>query len=86
VTDQLEVPDTLRVDQQSEDEQVARLAAFKADRDQSLIADHLAKIRVTAEGSDNLLPVLREALRDRCTLGEVCAAMRDVFGSYRPEF
>ena len=86
VTDQLEVPDTLRVDQQSEDEQVARLAAFKADRDQSLIADHLEKIRVTAEGSDNLLPVLRDALRDRCTLGEVCAAMRDVFGSYRPEF
>jgi methylmalonyl-CoA mutase N-terminal domain/subunit len=31
-----------------------------------------------------MLPVLRQALRDRCTLGEVCGAMRDVFGRYQP--
>ena len=86
VTDELEVPDTLRVDQKSEDEQVARLKAFKDDRDQSLVEKHLEEIRATARGTDNLLPVLREALRDHCTLGEVCAAMRDEFGSYRPEF
>ena len=41
-------------------------------------------IRAAAEGTDNLLPVLREALRDRCSVGEVCGAMRDVFGTYRP--
>ena len=32
------------------------------------------------------LPALREALKDRCSLGEVCQAMRDVFGDYRPSF
>jgi methylmalonyl-CoA mutase N-terminal domain/subunit len=86
VTDELEVPDTLRVDQKSEDDQVARLKAFKENRDQALVEQRLGEIRTCAEGTDNLLPVLREALRDNCTLGEVCAAMRDVFGSYVPEF
>ena len=37
-----------------------------------------------ARGTDNLLPVLKDALRDRCSMGEVCGAMRDVFGEYQP--
>ena len=86
VTDELEVPDTLRVDQKSEDEQLARLAAFKENRDQERVAARLEEIREAARGTANLLPVLREALRDHCTVGEVCGAMRDVFGSYTPEF
>jgi methylmalonyl-CoA mutase, N-terminal domain len=32
------------------------------------------------------MPVLREALKDRCAMGEVCGAMRDVFGEYKPTF
>ena len=35
-------------------------------------------------GTDNLLPVLHEALKDRCSIGEVCGAMKDVFGAYQP--
>ncbi|MBV8219583.1 MAG: methylmalonyl-CoA mutase, partial [Solirubrobacterales bacterium] len=46
----------------------------------------LEKIREAARGSDNLLPPIRQALKDRCSLGEVCAAMRDVFGEYQPTF
>ena len=46
----------------------------------------LEAIREAARGSENLLPVLREALKDRCTMGEVCGAMRDVFGEYQPTF
>jgi methylmalonyl-CoA mutase N-terminal domain/subunit len=38
-----------------------------------------------ARGTDNLLPFIHDALRDRCSLGEVCGAMRDVFGEYHPE-
>ena len=82
----IEVPETLRVDQASEDAQVARLKDFKANRDQDLVDRRLEDIRTAARGSDNLLPVLREALRDNATLGETCGAMRDVFGIYRPEF
>ena len=81
-----EVPDILRVDPESEREQVGRLKAFKADRDGELVTERLEQIRQAARGSDNLLPPLRQALKDRCSLGEVCAAMRDVFGEYKPTF
>ncbi|HEY1523781.1 MAG TPA: methylmalonyl-CoA mutase family protein [Solirubrobacteraceae bacterium] len=86
VEDDPEVPDILRVDPESESQQVERLKAFKADRDGELVSRRLEEIRGAAGGKDNLLPVLRQALKDRCTLGEACAAMRDVFGDYHPSF
>jgi methylmalonyl-CoA mutase N-terminal domain/subunit len=85
VTEELEVPDILKVDQASEDAQVERLKQFKADRDQGLVERRLEELREAARGTDNLLPPIRQALKDRCSLGEVCGAMRDVFGEYQPE-
>jgi methylmalonyl-CoA mutase N-terminal domain/subunit len=84
VDDAIEVTDLLRVDPESEREQVARLKAFKENRDAELVEQRLQAVRDTAAGSDNLLPVLKQALKDRCSMGEVCAAMRDVFGQYQP--
>ena len=81
-----EVPDILRVDPESERRQLERLRRFKEDRDQALAERRLEEIRSAARGTDNLLPVLRQALKDRCSLGEVCGAMRDVFGEYQPTF
>ena len=86
VEDTPEVPDILRVDPESEREQVERLKAFKDSRDGALVDRRLEQIREAARGSDNLLPVLRAALKDRCSLGEVCGALRDVFGDYKPTF
>ena len=48
------------------------------------MARRLEEVREASRGTDNVLPVLRQALKDRCSMGEVCAAMRDVFGQYRP--
>jgi methylmalonyl-CoA mutase N-terminal domain/subunit len=84
--DDIEVPDLLRVDPESEREQVGRLKAFKANRDQQLVDKRLEELRETARGSDNLLPSIRQALKDRASLGEVCGAMQDVFGKYAPTF
>jgi methylmalonyl-CoA mutase N-terminal domain/subunit len=84
--EELEVPDLLRVDPQSEREQLDRLAKFKAERDQALVAQRLEELREVARGSENLLPAIRQALKDRCSIGEVCAAMQDVFGKYAPTF
>jgi methylmalonyl-CoA mutase N-terminal domain/subunit len=84
--DDVEVPDLLRVDPQSEREQVDRLAAFKADRDHAVVDRRLEELREVARGSENLLPAIRQALKDRCSLGEVCGAMQDVFGRYAPTF
>ena len=80
VDDALEVTDILRVDPESERQQLERLKAFKADRDAELVERRLEEIREAARGTENMLPVLRQALKDRCSMGEVCAAMRDVFG------
>ncbi len=82
----IEVPDLLRVDPESEREQLERLAQFKTERDQELVQRRLQELRALAAGSENLLPAIRQALRDRCSLGEVCAAMQDVFGKYAPKF
>jgi methylmalonyl-CoA mutase N-terminal domain/subunit len=86
VEDDIEVPDLLRVDPESEREQLARLAAFKANRDKPLVERRLEELRAVARGSENLLPAIRQALKDRCSLGEVCGAMQDVFGRYTPTF
>ncbi|MGH2919065.1 MAG: acyl-CoA mutase large subunit family protein [Solirubrobacteraceae bacterium] len=80
----IEVEDILRVDPATEKAQLDRLAAFKADRDQELVARRLDELRDAARGTDNLMHPIRQALKDRCSMGEVCGAMKDVFGAYRP--
>jgi methylmalonyl-CoA mutase N-terminal domain/subunit len=74
----------LRVDPASERDQVARLAAFRDSRDATLVTARLDELRAAARGSANLLEPIGAAMRDRCTLGEVCGAMGEVFGSYQP--
>jgi methylmalonyl-CoA mutase N-terminal domain/subunit len=86
VEEDIEVPDLLRVDPESERQQVERLKAFKADRDQQLVERRLEELRGACRGTDNLLPYIRQALKDRCSMGEVCGAMQDVFGKYAPTF
>src|SRR4051794_15553010 len=83
--DDVEVEETLRVDPESERAQVERLKAFKAGRDQQAVEQRLDELRRAAEGSENLLPPIRRALKDNASLGEVCAAMKDVFGAYQPQ-
>ncbi len=84
--DDIEVPDLLRVDPESERLQVQRLQEFKANRDMPLVERRLEELRDVARGEQNLLPAIRQALKDRCSLGEVCGAMQDVFGKYAPTF
>ncbi|HWI21029.1 MAG TPA: methylmalonyl-CoA mutase family protein, partial [Baekduia sp.] len=76
----------LRVDPAAEQAQRARLAKFKADRDTELVGARLQAVRDAAAGDANLVYPIKAALRDRCSLGEVCGALRAVFGAYRPGF
>ena len=82
--DAIEVEDILRVDPESEREQLERLKTFKANRDHELVARRLEQVREAARGSANLVDEIRVALKDRCSMGEVCGAMGDVFGAYKP--
>jgi methylmalonyl-CoA mutase N-terminal domain/subunit len=80
----IEVEDILRVDPEAERQQLERLKKFKAGRDQGLVDTRLEELREAARGDGNLLPPIKAALQDNASMGEVCAAMRDVFGRYQP--
>jgi methylmalonyl-CoA mutase N-terminal domain/subunit len=82
--DDAEVEETLRVDPAAERAQVGRLRAFKDGRDAALAERRLEELRAVCRGDGNLLPPIRQALKDSCSLGEVCGAMREVFGEYQP--
>ncbi len=83
VTEEIEDVEILRVDPESEREQVERLKAFKEDRDQDAVRNRLEELRDTCRGDGNLLHPIRAALKDRCTIGETCGVMREEFGEYQ---
>jgi methylmalonyl-CoA mutase N-terminal domain/subunit len=83
VTDTVDDVDILRVDPESETRQVARLKRFKESRDQAGVDAKLDALREVAKGDGNLLHPIREALAADASIGEVCNALRDVFGEYR---
>ncbi len=74
----------LRVDPKIEQKQAERLAALRASRDAAHVRRCIDGVRRAASGTDNVLYPLREALRQRATVGEVCDALRDVWGVYKP--
>ena len=79
-----EAVEIVKISPHHEREQVAALTRLRAERDASQVETALQEVRRAAEGSANLLPPLREALRAYATIGEVCGVLRDVFGEYRP--
>jgi methylmalonyl-CoA mutase, N-terminal domain len=74
--------DLLKVDPQLEVEQVARVRAFRAARDQAKASKAVDAVRTAAKGSENLVPVIVEAVKAQATMGEIANAMRDVFGEH----
>ncbi|HEV2771259.1 MAG TPA: methylmalonyl-CoA mutase family protein [Thermoleophilaceae bacterium] len=83
VTEGVETEDILRVDPESEREQVERLKRFKDDRDGDAVHLRLEELREVARGEGNLLHPIRAALSDHATLGEVCGIMREEYGEYQ---
>jgi methylmalonyl-CoA mutase N-terminal domain/subunit len=76
--------DPLRVDPAIEREQGRRLAALRAGRDAAEVGRRLDEVRQAARGTGNVLYPLREALRARASVGEVCDALRAEWGVYTP--
>jgi methylmalonyl-CoA mutase N-terminal domain/subunit len=64
--------------------QVQRLHAVKAERDNAAVAASLARLRDAAQGEENLLPSIMDAVKVYCTMGEMCGVLRQVFGDYQP--
>jgi methylmalonyl-CoA mutase, N-terminal domain len=74
----------LRVDPAIEQEQAARLARLRGERNAAEHKHRVDELKQAAEGTQNVLVPLREALRARATVGEVCDALREVWGVYQP--
>ncbi len=82
VTDTIDEVEILRVDPESERQQLERLEAFKEDRGQEVVSARLEELRSACTGGENLLVPMRAALKERASIGEVCGVMRDEFGEY----
>ncbi|MGW2868169.1 acyl-CoA mutase large subunit family protein [Kitasatospora sp. NPDC001225] len=74
----------LRVDPAIEERQARRLARLRAGRSAGAVTRALDGLRRTAEGTGNVLYPMKEALAARATVGEVCDALRGVWGTYAP--
>jgi methylmalonyl-CoA mutase N-terminal domain/subunit len=72
----------LTVDPAIEQGQRERLGALKARRDGGLVAGQLEALKRAARGQDNLMPPILAAVKAYATLGEICDALREVFGEY----
>ncbi|MFJ8926714.1 MULTISPECIES: acyl-CoA mutase large subunit family protein [unclassified Streptomyces] len=82
--DEEEPYEPLRVDPAIEAQQAERLAKLRAERDQGAVDAALAALKKAAEGEDNVLYPMKDALRARATVGEVCDALRGIWGAYVP--
>jgi methylmalonyl-CoA mutase N-terminal domain/subunit len=84
VTDEesLSIP-LLKIGEQVDREQRARLARVRAERDQALCDERLARLRDAARGTENVFPHILDCARAYCTLFEIRRALEDVFGAYR---
>src|SRR6266853_31372 len=74
--------DILQIDETVAERQAVRLKKLRADRSQAEVDRRLHALRTAAKGADNLMPFLYEAVKSYATLGEICDALRDVFGTY----
>ncbi len=74
----------LRIDDIVETRQVERLNKVKENRDNEAVKKALDNLRSAAEGTENLMPFILEAVKAYATLGEISDVMRDVFGEYKP--
>ncbi len=75
--------DILRVRPEAERYQKEKLAKVKEERDDRKVKDTLAVLKKTAQGTENLVPPILEAVKAYVTLGEISDALREVFGEYK---
>jgi methylmalonyl-CoA mutase N-terminal domain/subunit len=71
-----------RLEAEIERRQRQRTARVRAERDAGAAGAALAEVRRVARTDENLLPAMREALRVRCTVGEICGLLREEFGTF----
>jgi methylmalonyl-CoA mutase N-terminal domain/subunit len=72
----------LYIDDSAADKQLAKLEALRRARDNDAVQRALDRLRQTARSTENLMPPILDAVRAYATVGEMCDALRDVWGEY----
>jgi methylmalonyl-CoA mutase N-terminal domain/subunit len=73
----------LRVDPAVRLSQIEKLKGIKAERNVATVENALGELRRGAQGDDNLMPLILQAVKAYATLGEICDVLRSVFGEYQ---
>ena len=76
-------PEILRIDEEVEEKQIARLQEVKGARDNRRVTQVLSDLRAASRTDKNLMPYVIEAVREYATEQEICDVWRDIFGEYR---
>ncbi|HLK02791.1 MAG TPA: methylmalonyl-CoA mutase family protein [Candidatus Acidoferrum sp.] len=74
--------DILQIDERVAHRQAERLNKVRAERSSDEVARRLTALRAATRGKENLMPFIYDAVKAYATLGEICDAMRDTFGTY----
>jgi methylmalonyl-CoA mutase, N-terminal domain len=72
----------LYIDESAADAQLAKLEALRRTRDNDAVKRALDMLQTAARGTDNLMPPILDAVRAYATVGEMCDALREVWGEY----
>ncbi len=72
----------LQIDETVAQRQAERLSKLRKERSSDAVARQLAALRKASQGKENLVPFIIDAVKSYATLGEICDAMRDTFGTY----
>jgi len=72
----------LKVDMEVGEAQAEKLKILRSERDSGAVRDSLDRVKRGAEKDENLMPLIVDAVKAQATLGEICDALREVFGEY----
>ena len=72
----------LKVDESIRDEQIAQLTAVRSKRNNAEVNFTLAKLKVAAQGKENLVPYILHLVEEYASVGEISDALREVWGVY----
>ncbi|UMZ74613.1 acyl-CoA mutase large subunit family protein [Natranaerofaba carboxydovora] len=82
--DEMEI-DLFKVDPAVEENQKARLAKLREERDNEEVSNTLNALKETAKGNDNLMPKILDCVKAYCTEGEIISALKEVFGEFKED-
>ena len=72
----------LKIDEEVAKEQIKRLNTTKSDRNNEKVKEALSKLKEAAQGTENLMPFIIDAVREYASIGEIISTLKEVFGTY----